>query len=129
MMKQVVFVPAVLVILFGSLQLLPLLAWASLQDPSLASVDYYMAVRGKLFVPPTIWATLTGMSAVVFGLAAICYVGVFADMDRTERAKAVPAFWAALALGASAMFALLVAVNYFGLQAGEATSLARWANR
>jgi hypothetical protein len=42
-----------------------------------------------------------------------------AGADRRERREALPVFWAALACGTAGLLALLLAVNYFGMQAGR----------
>jgi hypothetical protein len=65
--------PGLLAILFGGIVLLTLLAWASLQDPKLEGAGYLYAVLGKLFGPWTTWTTLTGVGAIVLGLAHIMW--------------------------------------------------------
>jgi hypothetical protein len=66
---------------------------------------------------------------MTLGLAAMLHRVFLADGDGWERRQALPAFWAALAVGTLARLGLLVAVNYFSLQAGEAAPLSRWINR
>ena len=111
-MKHLLLVPAVLAVLAGSLVLLPLLAWASLQDPKLGGARYYAAVLATLFEGRAAWATLAGAGLVVLGLAAFLYATFLAGADRHERERALPAFWAVLGVCAVGMLALLVGVNY-----------------
>jgi hypothetical protein len=123
------FGPAFLVILYGSVVLLPLLAWASLQDPKLVGMSYWCAVLAKLFSPQVAWAVLTGLGAVVLGLVVILRALLLTGTDEHERKEVRPVFWVALGVGLVAMFGLLIVVNYFGLQAGEIKVLSRWINR
>jgi hypothetical protein len=120
------FVFALLAVMAGSLVLLPLLAWASLQDPRLSGSHYYTAVLATLF---STRATLAGMVAIVLGLAAALYAVFLAGSDRHKRKAARPVFWTALGICSVAMFALLLFVNYLGLQAGEVKPISRWVWR
>jgi hypothetical protein len=122
-MKLFLSLLALLAIVAGSLFLLPILAWASLQDPRLVAADYYAAVVTTLF---STGATLAGVSVVVLGVAAGLYVVLLAGRDRQERKAALPYFWAALGVGTVAVFALLLFVNYLALQAGEVAPISRW---
>jgi hypothetical protein len=125
-MKTLLFLLALFAIVTGSLFLLPLLAWASLQDPKLVGADYYSAVVTSLFGTG---ATLAGVSAVVLGVAAGLYAVLLAGGDRQERKDALPYFWAALGVGCMAVFSLLLVVNYLGLHAGEVGPISRWVWR
>jgi hypothetical protein len=118
-MKHFTLVPGVLAVLWGSVLLLPLLAWASLQDSYLSGPDHVAAVLRQLFGTRAVAATLAGASAIVLGLAAVLYAALFAGADRHERKAARPAYWTALAVGSVAVFALLVVVNYLGLWTGR----------
>jgi hypothetical protein len=111
-MKHALLVLAVVAVLGGGLVLLPLLAWASLQDPKLDGARYYAAVLATLFEGRVTWATLAGAGVVVVGLAAFLYAAFLAGADRHERERALPAFWAVLGVCVVGMLALLVGVNY-----------------
>jgi hypothetical protein len=119
-------VPALLAILLGSVLLLQLLAWASLQDPRLEGADYYQAVLCKLFGPRTTWATLLGAGSLTLGLAGLLHAVLLVGRDAAERRQALPVFWAALGIGIGGLLGLLVLVNYFGLQSGEIRCLSEW---
>jgi hypothetical protein len=103
-------VPAIFALLGGSILLLELLAWASLPDGRREGVDYYAAILGKLLGPRTAGAAVLGMSLLSLGLA-----GIFHPAFKVERRRV---FWGLLGVGLVCMLCLLVAVNYFGLQAG-----------
>src|SRR5689334_20006986 len=90
-MRQFLFILALLVVSSGCLLLLPLLAWASLQDPRLSGADYSGAVLATLFGT---WATLASVVAVVLGLAAALYATFLAGADRHERKAVLRFFWA-----------------------------------
>jgi hypothetical protein len=120
---------SLLALLFGTLLLLPLLAWSSLQDPGLNGMSPFAAALGKLFSPRTAWATVAGMGAVVLGIAGLLDAALLEGVDRHERKRALPVWWAALGVGAVAMLVLLLVVSYLGLQAGEAAVISRWVNR
>jgi hypothetical protein len=119
---------ALLAIVFGSVLLLQLLAWATLQDPRLEGVDYLYAVLGKFFGLRAIPTAIVGAAAIVLGLAGMLHRVFLAEGDMREQKEALPAFWAALGIGTVAVLGLLIAVNYFSLQAGQVTSISRWTN-
>jgi uncharacterized membrane protein (DUF485 family) len=124
----IVVVPGLLAILFGG-SLLMLMAWASLQNPSLKGLEYGQAVLTKLFTSKAAWGTLFGVGLLVIGHVLFAWTVFFAGSDRHEREQAIPAFWATVGVGTAAMLALLVCVNYFGLQAGEIKTISWWINR
>ena len=111
-MKQFLLGLGVVVVLAGSLVLLPLLAWACLQDPGLTGARYYAAVLATLSEGRAAWATLGGAGVVVLGLAAFLHAVFLAGADRHERKRALPVFWAVLGVCGVGMLALLVGVNY-----------------
>jgi hypothetical protein len=114
-------------ILAGNLLLLPLLAWASLQDPRLAGPRYHAAVLATLF---STWAFPVVIGAVVLGVATALHAVLLAGRDRHERKETMPWFWVALGLGSAAVFALLLLlVNHLGLVAGEVRPISRWVWR
>jgi hypothetical protein len=125
-MKLFLFVFALIAIFAGSLLLLPLLAWASLQDPRLDGAEYHAAVLATLLGNR---AALACAAVLVLGVAAGLHATLLADCDRHERKEAMPWFWAALCLGTVAGFTLLLFVNYLGLQAGEVGPISRWVWR
>ena len=98
--------PAVFALLWGSILLLEVLAWASLPDGRREGVAYYSAVLGKLFGA----RTALGMCLVCLGLG-----GLLRAVFVVERKRV---FWGLLGIGLACLLGLLVAVNYFGLQAG-----------
>jgi hypothetical protein len=122
-------VPCLLAILLGSCTLLTLLAWASLQDPRVEGLYYYHAVLMKLFAPRAVWRTLVAVGVIEMGLVPLAWAVFLTGADVQERKQAIPAFWAVVGGGTVAMLALLVCVNYFGLQAGEIQSISRWVHR
>jgi hypothetical protein len=125
-MKSLLLVLALFAVLWGSLLLLPLLAWASLQDPTLVGMDYFAAVIATLLSNPTAPA---GMAVLVLGVAAGLHAALLVGNDRHERMRALLWFWTALGAGCLVVFALLLAVNLLGLQSGEVGPIARWVWR
>jgi ABC-type Fe3+ transport system permease subunit len=125
----IVVVPGLLAIIFGGSLLSMLMAWASLQNPSLKGLEYGQAVLTKLFTSKAALGTLFGVGLLVVGLVPIAWTVFFRGSDRHEREQAIPAFWTTVGLGTAAMLALLVCVNYFGLQAGEIKTISGWINR
>jgi hypothetical protein len=125
-MKLVSFVLSLFAILGGSLLLLPLLAWASVQDPRLSGASYYAAVLAKLLGTWAVWA---GVATVILGVAAGLHAILLAGGDRHERKEAWPNFRVGLLVGSMAVFSLLLFVNYLGLQAGAVGPISRWVWR
>jgi hypothetical protein len=125
-MKHFFIVPSVLAILSGSLVLLTLLAWASLQDPNLIGAAYAAAVVRALFGTRAVVATVAGTAAVILGLAALLYAAFLAGASRPEWKDALPAYWAALGISSAALFLLLVAVNSLGQQSHLFPVIERW---
>jgi len=125
----IVIVPGLLAILFGGSLLLMLMAWASLQNPSLKGLEYGQAVLTKLFTLKAALGTLFGVGLLVIGLVLFAWTVFFAGSDKHERKQAIPAFWTTVGVGTATMLALLVCVNYFGLQAGEIKTISWWINR
>ncbi len=117
-------VPSLLSILFGCVLLLHLLAWAGVQGPKLQGNDYWWAVLTILFGPKTGWLTAAGLGAVVLGLAGVAWATLLTGAGRWERQEALPLFWWSVVGGAAGVLALLVAVNYFGMQAGQMVVIA-----
>jgi hypothetical protein len=125
-MKFGLLVLALFAVVAGSLLLLPLLAWASLQHPRSTGTGYHAAVLATLFGNR---AALAGVVMLVLGIAAGLYAVLLAGGERHERKEALPWFWSALVVGSVAAFALLLFVNYLGLQAGEVGPISRWVWR
>jgi hypothetical protein len=127
--KRFLLVPGLGVAFIGCLVLLPLLAWASLDEPGLTGTDYLLAVVGRLLVGRAGWSTLGGTAAIVLGLAMALYSTLLAETEGRERREALPIFWAVLAGGVLAVFALLAVVNYLALEAGTPPGISGWVNR
>jgi hypothetical protein len=125
-MKHLIILPGVLAILLGSLVLLPLLAWATLQDPHLTGANYCAAVLCRLFCTKAITATISGLVVLLLGIAVLLYSAFLAATDRHERKAALPMYWAALGVSSVAMVVLLVAVNFLGQQSSLFPVVSRW---
>jgi hypothetical protein len=119
------FVPALLAIIFGCVLLLPLLARASIHDPSLQGPDYWAAVLGFFLRSRVALAAFTGIGIIVLGLAQILEGVLLSEADGGEMRQILPAFWIALGIGTVGFLLLLVGVNYLGLQAGEIIPISR----
>lgn len=116
-------VPALFLIGFGCIRVLLLLGWASIQDPRLERGDYLLAVLGSLFGAKTIWSSLISLGMSVLGLGWILREFFLRDADLHKRREFRRTYWLTLAIGTVALLGLLVAVNYFSLQAGHVSML------